>query len=347
MTRTLYVCLAFVVAALSSPTAYGFCLEHPIGTSGGTLAKAAWPHMPVTYKIHDTGSATGPLGSSVQPDQASELAAVRAAFDEWAAANCANIQFTDGGLIDSSEPVNLQHTATEIRVYWARDTTEWGSTATTSIAKTWYNQDGSGVITAAGILLNAIDKSYSTTGATDRFDVQSVVATEVGRVLGLAAVTDAGAVMYPSFQMGNTDKRTLTTDDEAGAAYLYPGDNDGGSCNSGTPDTNCKAASQDDGGVPTQDDGGTTPHDGGGTGDGGGTTGDGGGTTGDGGAQACQRNSDCASNRCDIDTNLCVPAESDSGCSCTVGSVGRGGYLTLALLCLGLSLTLACRRRRR
>jgi MYXO-CTERM domain-containing protein len=338
MTRTPCVCLAFVLAALSSPTAHGFCLEHPTGT-GGTLPKAYWPNMPVTFKIHNTGSATGPLGATVQPDQASEFAAVRAAFTQWAGANCASIQFTDGGLIDATEVVNLQHTANEIRVYWARDMTEWGISTTTSIARTFYVQDGTGKITAAGILLNAMDKSFSTTGAGDRYDVQSVVATEVGRVLGLAAVSDSAAVMYPSFQMGSTTKRTLTADDMDGAAFLYSS----GSCALGTPDTNCQGTPQQDGGT-TQEDGGSTQQDGGGGQHDGGGTGDGG--TGDGGGQTCEHNSDCASNRCDIDTHMCVSSD-DGGCSCTVGAAGRGGYLVLSLGCLGLALALGLRRRRR
>jgi hypothetical protein len=337
MTRTLYVCLAFVVAALSSPAAYGFCLEHPTGGTGA-LPKAYWATIPITFRIHDTGSATGPLGSTVQPDKASELTAVRAAFAEWAAASCTHIQFTEGTLIDSAEVVNLQHTANEIRVYWARDMTEWGISTTTSIARTWYNQDGTGKITSAGILLNAIDKSYSTTGAADRFDVQSVVATEVGRVLGLAAVSDASAVMYPSFQMASISKRTLSADDVAGATYLYPdpAGTDGGTCTLGTPDTNCQGVTQQDGGT-TQEDGGATQHDGGGGEDGGGS--------GDGGTY-CTTGNQCPSGICDVD-HQCVPKADDSGCGCAVGSLGRGGYLGLSLLGLGLALGLGVLRRRR
>jgi hypothetical protein len=338
MTRTLSVCLAFVIAALSSSAAHGFCLEHPKDASQNPLAKAWWAVQPIKFKIHDTGSATGQLGSTVQPDQASELTAVRAAFAQWSAANCASITFQDDGLITSSEVVNLQHTANEIRVYWARDMAEWGLSTTTSIARTFYIQDGSGKITAAGILLNAIDKPYSTTGDSAKYDVQSVVATEVGRVLGLAAVSDAGSVMYPSFQLGTITKRTLTADDAAGAAYLYPDPAgfDGGTCTAGTPDGNCQGTVQQDAGTP-QEDAGTT-------GDGGGGQHDGGGT-GDGGTY-CDNGNDCPSGICDVN-HQCVPPADDGGCSCTIGASGRGGYLTLALLCLGAALALTFRRRRR
>ena len=329
MTRTLYVCLAFVVAALSSPTAYGFCLD----TASGTQPKVYWPTMPVTFKIHDTGSATGPLAAS-QPAKADEFTAIRAAFAAWAAAPCTNLQFTDGGLLDSTEPVNYQHTALEIRVFWARNTTEWGDTNTTLIAKTWVNQDATGKIFAAGILLNAIDKVWSTTGEANKYDLLSITLKEVGRVLGLASSTDSAAIMGALPPAGDTSKRTLTSDDTDGLAYLYP---QNGTCGQTQPNAAC-GTQQQDAGIPqedggsTQEDGGNAQHDGGGTGDG--------------GVQTCQLDSDCPSNVCKSD-HTCLPVKDDSGCSCTVGTLGRGGYLGLSLLCLGLALGLGLRCRRR
>jgi hypothetical protein len=334
MTRTLHVCLAFVVAALSSPAAYGFCLDN----ASGTQSKVFWPTVPITFKIHDTGSVSGPLGTSApQPDKTSEQAAVRAAFAEWAAASCAKIQFTDGGLIATGDPVNLQQSADPaIHVYWARDTTEWGTSSTASIAKTWYNADATGKINSAAILINAIDKVYSTTGEGNKYDVQSVVATEVGRVLGLWVTTDAASVMYRFFQAGSVSKRTLSTDDEAGAAYLYPDPAgfDGGTCTAGTPNGNCDTStSQQDGGT-AQEDGGTAQQDGGGGDDGGGN--------GDGGSGYCDNGNQCASGVCDVN-HQCVPKSDDGGCA--VSSVGRASYLGLSLLALALALSFALRRK--
>jgi MYXO-CTERM domain-containing protein len=337
MTRTLSVCLAFALAALSAPRAFAFCVEQPTNPNGGNFTKVAWA-VPVTFKIHDTGSATGPVSTV---DKTAEFAAVRAAFAQWAAADCTNLAFTDGGTVPSNEVVNLQQTAPEIRVYWARDTTEWGSSTTTAIAKTWFNYDATGKIVSAAILLNAIDKMWSTTVETDKYDVQSVVATEVGRVIGLKASTDTSAVMYPQFVLGSIDKRTLTADDVAGVGYLYPGTaTDAGACGTGTPDTACASPTQQDGGTTTQEDGGTTTQQDSGT-----ATQQDGGSGQDASTQYCDQGSDCPSGVCDVN-HQCVPPSDDGGCGCRVGAAADGGYLALSLLLLGLALGLTARRRR-
>ena len=340
MTRTVVLCMAFAAASLSGVVAHGFCVEHPLDANGQPVAKAYWATKPIKFRIHDTGSASGPLGASVQPDKNSEFAAVRAAFAEWAAAECADIQFQDDGLIPATEPVNLQHTANEIRVYWARTTDEWGLASRGPIARTWFNHDGTGKITSAAILINAIDKPFSTVGAGDKYDVQSVVATEVGRVLGLAGVNDPNSVMYPSFSMGSTAKRQLSPDDAAGAAYLYPGGaaEDGGTCSPGTPDTNCQSTPPQDGGV-TPQDGGGGQSDGGASGEDGGVSGDGGSLD---GGQYCNSGNDCPSGICDVN-HQCVPAPEDDGCSCRVGGA-EGRWALGALLLLALGLVLVRRR---
>ena len=331
--RWTVACCLFTLTALAVPRAHAFCVEQP-SNNGTPFAKVSWALMPITFRVHDTGSGT--------MDKAAELAGVRAAFAEWAAAPCVKLSFTEGALIPSTEGVNLHHTAQEIRVYWARDTVEWDGQNVAPIAKTWFNFDVSGNLVSAAVLLNAINKQYSTAagGEAEKYDVQSVMATEVGRLIGLAASLDSSAVMYPSFAMGNVDKRTLTADDLAAVHYLYPLDNsgDGGLCADGTPDPSCPppgTTPQSDGGVGPTDDGGTTPtqHDGGTVSDGG--------TRGDGGGFACTANEQCESGICGSNGE-CVPRKSESGCGCR--AAGAGGWFGGALGVLALALVL--RRRR-
>ncbi|HEY3360079.1 MAG TPA: matrixin family metalloprotease [Polyangia bacterium] len=323
MRPTFALCLATLLS-LAAPDAYGFCVEHPTNpTTQAPFTKVAWSGMPITFRLHDTGSGT--------MDQAAERDGVRAAFAEWAAAACTTLSFAEGDLIPASEMINLQHNAREIRVYWARTQAEWDSDNTAPIAKTWYNFDVSGNIVSGAVLLNAVNKQYSTAAEASKYDVQSVMATEVGRVLGLAASTNNAAVMYPSFAVASVDKRTLKADDLAAIAYLYPAAT--GGCGTATPDAACPSgvAAQQDGGAPAAD-GGTHPGADSGSAPGA-----------DGGDFHCTANAQCESGTCRID-GTCLPAATSSGGGGGCSAAGRTD-LTAGLLLLAVALGLVLRRR--
>ncbi len=57
------------------------------------------------------------------------------------------------------------------------------------------------------------------------YDLQNVLTHELGHAMGLAHnPVEEEAVMYPWSESGELTKRTLSEDDKAGLAFLYPGD---------------------------------------------------------------------------------------------------------------------------
>ena len=102
----------------------------------------------------------------------------------------------------------------------------------------WEPGDGpGGVLAMAGVCYNTRNneiagfrvvldsiEDWSTTGAPGKFDVESVLAHEIGHVAGLEHVTgtvNALLTMYPSTAPGETHKRTLAKGDVLGLDVLY------------------------------------------------------------------------------------------------------------------------------
>lgn len=77
-------------------------------------------------------------------------------------------------------------------------------------------------MSAAWTTFNA-NKNFSTSEASDCFDVQSVAVHEFGHWLSLGHSSDSQAVMYPYLSKGQL-KRDLYWDDTMGIVYIYGGD---------------------------------------------------------------------------------------------------------------------------
>jgi hypothetical protein len=331
--RTIVALCAATLAAVAAPRAEAYCLTP--NAPGGTMS---WAQMPVPFRVHDTGSSSGA--------KAAELAAVRAAFVEWTGAPCASLAFPEGTLIPATEAVTLYPTERGIRVYWARTTTEWGGTDQTPIAKTFYSFDSHGALVSAVSVLNALGNyQWSTTGEAGKFDVQGIMAFQIGRLIGVAQSNVATAVMYAPFMAGDLTKRQLTADDQAAVAYLYPKPGTSpGACPLTSPDPSCpgtpppRPGDPADGGVPPAADGGArgdaaTPPSGPDGATGGGA---------DGGFR-CAANEQCESGVCTVE-GVCLPRSGDggaAGCRVTAGDGAASGG-ALALLPLA---ALALRRR--
>jgi hypothetical protein len=78
------------------------------------------------------------------------------------------------------------------------------------------------------VVLDSMEE-WSTTGAPDKFDVESVLAHEIGHVAGLDHVNgraNALLTMYRSTAPGETHKRTLAKGDLSGLDALYGDDDD-------------------------------------------------------------------------------------------------------------------------
>jgi len=77
------------------------------------------------------------------------------------------------------------------------------------------------VIREADIALST-SAPFSTSGEPGKYDLQSVLTHEAGHLLGLDHSALLSSVMAPYGRIGQLDQRTLSYDDMAGAALLYP-----------------------------------------------------------------------------------------------------------------------------
>ncbi len=84
----------------------------------------------------------------------------------------------------------------------------------------------SGEMLDADIVVNAASHRFTTDPDNEptAHDIQNTIAHEAGHFIGMAhEPQDESATMYPVAMPGESDKRTLGLDDEAGMSFLYPG----------------------------------------------------------------------------------------------------------------------------
>jgi hypothetical protein len=93
-----------------------------------------------------------------------------------------------------------------------------------TIAETmWWYQPRTGLITDTDVRLNQ-NLPWATTGDANSYDVQSLVTHELGHTLVLGDLygqSDQEKTMYGYADKGETNKRTLATDDISGIKMLY------------------------------------------------------------------------------------------------------------------------------
>lgn len=106
-------------------------------------------------------------------------------------------------------------------VRWERGEWKW---AYNRVAKTvWRASSKTGCLKEADIILNAKAFTWgvlSKKAKVFHYDVQNVVAHEVGHFFGLDHSADNTATMYPTTPQGETDKRSLEKDDLNGIVHV-------------------------------------------------------------------------------------------------------------------------------
>ena len=170
--------------------------------------------MPVPFWINQSGLP--------QIANASEFEAVNAAFQTWQTISIANISFQNMGTTPAStvgqDGLNL--------VTFVDDSVPMGS-ATIAATFSFFTVDGTGSfrIQEADIAFNrssAFSNAFSTSGDPAKYDVQAIITHEIGHFLGLDHSAVLSSVMTPYGAVGQLDQRTLSYDDIAGVAAIYP-----------------------------------------------------------------------------------------------------------------------------
>jgi MYXO-CTERM domain-containing protein len=229
---------------------------------------------PIEFRIATAGMPDG---------DGSEVAAIQAAFDTWAAVPCVTIDFEMGAREDMPR-VNhwqLAGAGIYILVWWSDDV---GLFPGPTVGRADWAHDTMGNLIGGQVVLNSRDHAWSTTEEADKFDVQAVVTALVGRLLVINSDMMESAT-YRRYVPGDISKRTLGPDDIAGVTYLY---GDGTCTDDPVPEMLCDgtmpmvcpppAMLMSDGGMGTLTDGGMggtdsgpiVPVDGGAGGDAGG-----------------------------------------------------------------------------
>jgi hypothetical protein len=155
------------------------------------------------------------LAGNIAGDR-SPLDTLTQAFATWEAIDTSRVKFAFQGFSDAHEPnagdgVNLLSLDSNL------------SLPTGALAVTFVNSNSAGSITDADIVFSH-DVSYSTSSSPDetRFDLQSVATHEIGHLFGLEHSAITRATMAPWTALGETSERTPDSDDQIGAALLYP-----------------------------------------------------------------------------------------------------------------------------
>ena len=192
-----------LVLALSAPAAAYTVMK--ASTTGKDLSWTVWP---MKYKLHSAG---GPGVSASQFH-----AAVRASYKTWDNVSCAYISFSDLGVVNQPSGNSNDHVNTNIFVAAWRSS--WNGNAL-AFTRTYYDPN-SGKILDADILYNP-SRTWGVNGSLYAIDVQAVATHEIGHELGLNHSQYTDATMYYATGAGNTQQRSLHSDDINGVCFLY------------------------------------------------------------------------------------------------------------------------------
>lgn len=173
----------------------------------------AWAshNMPVFYEINQNGT----------PDCDGEFEAIQGAFETWENVSTSWIDFTYAGLTSRTPTIDDGYcTIAWVESGWT-SLPENPSYKEVSVV---YVQESFGVIYECDQYFNGEYWNWSTTGQSNRFDVENVAAHEAGHWVGLASLGSAYSetTMYDVLNYQETKKRDLHSDDIAGASFLYP-----------------------------------------------------------------------------------------------------------------------------
>lgn len=181
---------------------------------GPTQPPFSWgAAIPVSFVLQADGSAD-------VPDQ-SDHTALRVSFDTWQALGASSIAFTEDTAADASR---TDFDAQDLHlVMWDEDGSSGLFAPGSSIVALTplLASTATGQILDADIVFNGA-LPFSTTLQGGAFDVQSVATHEIGHMIGLDHSGGPLTTMNSTIVAGSSTARSLSRDEEAGAAFIYP-----------------------------------------------------------------------------------------------------------------------------
>ncbi len=203
MKKTLRVIVILFLASWSGP-ASGY-----VRITTTTGVELRWIDTPIPYYINTAGAPQIP--------NSSEFLAVHAAFDTWENVPSAAAEFEFLG----TTPLRTVGRDGLNVITFADDSGLLGSQTLAATFSFFKRISGEIVFEESDIAFNP-NHDFSTSGETDKFDIQSVLTHEVGHMLGLDHSGLVSSVMGPFAAVTQVHQRVLQYDDIAGVSEIYP-----------------------------------------------------------------------------------------------------------------------------
>ncbi len=171
----------------------------------------------VTIAIQEDGSDNIADGSHVT--------AIGNAVDSWNAAGRTSFRFVNTGVTSRTDwESNDIHLAT----FDENNSSGFFTGGSGIVAITPVSFFENGRIVDADVLFNGKNFRFTTSGMGGRFDVQDVMAHELGHVAGLDHSGVCGSTMYPYVDTSVILHRSISRDERSGLASIYPSSSQGG-----------------------------------------------------------------------------------------------------------------------
>lgn len=188
--------LALTVVSAIAESAYGYVLLSP---------RRRWSTTPISVRTYNRGNATITDGDG-------GVTATVNAIRVW-------------GIISSSSTTSaaVRGSAPATIMLNSNGNVCTGNCLAATLTGYYTSQTGDDRIYDADVYTNTSTQFYSSreSGCSSEYDIDGVMAHEVGHVIGIGHSNVAGATMYPSVSACNTGNRSLASDDFAARDDLY------------------------------------------------------------------------------------------------------------------------------
>ncbi len=221
---------AVVTVTAAAPRAHAFCRST---TCVGECArdvdgcktegeKLYWPGLCVSFSLNAQGSEFIDFADVERIAEGAVAAWSDVACAEDAGGGFASISFVRKADV-ACHAAEYNVSGSNANIFLFQDT-KWGYTGVdNTLAKTTVTYDTeTGEILDADIEMNHAYNEFTTGDEDVSYDLQSILAHEVGHFFGLDHTDDLSATMNPGYQQGSIELRDISTDDEEAICAAYP-----------------------------------------------------------------------------------------------------------------------------